>query len=171
MPFVKNHFPCSFLQGFLPSAFLRGFIPKPSFRNLFRIDLPQNCYLEPFPGGFSCAFFCIDGFHGLFRRVVFKGLSRANFFGALFSGPYPWTFLRGRLPCALSLGLFWNALSWSLFILHSFVSESSMISPAGVLSLLSFAGASLRNIFRRASYAWSPAELLPWASSSWKQFP
>ena len=93
-------------QGCLPCAFVRGFIPQPSFRNLFRHDLPRRFSLEPFPWGISRAFFCMDSFHGIFRGVVFSALSRGILFGALFSGPSPWSFLRGRTPWALLLGPF-----------------------------------------------------------------
>ena len=159
---MQNYFPCSLSQGFLPCVFVRGSFSEPCFRNLFRHALSQRFSLEPFPGGFSRAFFCMDGFHGQFRRVVFSAVSRGKFFGAFFSGPSPWTFSRGRLPWALSLGFFWYALSWSPFILHSFVAEISMTYPAGVLSWLFFEVDFLRNIFCRASSAWPLAVHLPW---------
>ena len=48
-------------------------------------------------------------------------------------------FSHGRFLWAPSLGLFWYALSWDPFILHSFSAESSMSSFAGVFPLLFFA--------------------------------
>ena len=95
-------------QGCLPCAFVQGFIPKPSFRNLFRHDLPQRFSLEPFPGGMSRAFFCMDGFHGLFRRVA---LSRKIFHGNFF-----WGLLHGFFVKETSLGTFAGA-----FMVHSVV--------------------------------------------------
>ena len=143
----QNHFPDALSQGSLRCAFEQGFSNGFFYRCNFR------------------AKFRIVGFPGPFRRVVFRALSRVKLFGAFFLEPPAFIFSHGRFPWALSLGLFWYALSWVSHLLNSFAAEVFMSSFAGAFFLHFFVEALLRNIFRRASSACSFASVLPWALS------
>ena len=88
LAFSRNHFLDALSQGSLRCAFEQG-VSNGSF---YRCNL--------------CAKFRVVGFHGPFRRVVFRALSNGKLLGAFFLGPPAFTFSHGWFQWALSLGLF-----------------------------------------------------------------
>ena len=135
---MQKFFPCSLSQGLLPCVFVRGSISKPCSRNLFRHALSQKFSLDPFPGSISRAFFCIDGFHELFCRVIFSALSRGRVFGAIFLGASPCTFRRGEFH-GFFRGDFFGRHFRRAFLVGDFAGASSVHSFEWTTSIDSFA--------------------------------
>ena len=131
----------------------RAFFSAPSFAKLPRHTLSQGFYRAIIPGDLFRGFLGIDSLQGLFGGVYFRALTRGGVF-----------------PCTLSQPTCPWALPLELFCVRLFAGAISVRSFARAFSLHFFVEALLRNIFRRASSAYSFASLLPWVLS-WGRLP
>ena len=114
----------------IAGVFALRFCAGPLFRAFFREAFPARSFagLSPWviPRCIFRANFRMDGFHGLFREVVYSVLSGGWIFGSIFSGSFSVHFLQGRLQ--------WEHLRGAFFV-RSFARVSSVQFSAGTFYL------------------------------------
>ena len=149
----------------IAGVFALRFCAGPLFRAFFRKAFLARSFAGLFPWVFPrCivrANFRTDGFHGLFRGVVYSALSRGWIFGSIYYGSFSVHFFAGET----SMGAFAGG-----FFVRSFERVSSVQFSAGTFYLHCLVGSFFVLFFVCAFPVELFAQLLP-CSLSWGSFP
>ena len=149
----------------IAGVFALRFCAGPLFRAFFRKAFSARSFAGLSPWVIPrCTFranFRMDGFHGLFREVVYSVLSGRWIFGSFFPGLSPCNFLQGRLQ--------WELLRGAFFV-RSFARVSSVQFSAGTFYLHCLVG-SFYVLFLLCAFPVDLFAQLLSCSLSWGCFP